>query len=129
MFVANFAYAQEKPSSHQKTATPTDARYEIVQSPIIARLCFRLDRFSGEVSQLVTTRDGAFAWEDMKVVNLPTIVGPTKPRFQVFTSGILARCTLLIDTDSGMTWSLVEHKEKKDDGTDAQSITTWDPFK
>jgi hypothetical protein len=72
--------------------------------------------------------DSSFTWEEMKIIDLPKTVAPSKPRFQIFTSGILARCTVLIDTETGNSWSIVDHKQKNADGTDVQSIMTWEPF-
>jgi len=39
----------------QKTATPEDARYEIVQSGLEAWWTLKLDRYTGKVYQLVRT--------------------------------------------------------------------------
>ncbi|HET8901235.1 MAG TPA: hypothetical protein VFM84_04780, partial [Holophagaceae bacterium] len=51
--------AQDMPNAAlQQTAPPANARYEIVQSPIVARETFRLNRFTGEVSQLVKSSMG-----------------------------------------------------------------------
>ena len=83
---------------HQTTQPPSDARYEIVQSELAAKWTFRLDRHTGRIAQLVSTKDEGLAWEDMLMAGLPSMATASKPRFQLFTSGIAARHTFLIDT-------------------------------
>lgn len=48
----------------------------------------------------------------MLVIDRPAIATPTRARFQLFTSGLAARFTLLLDTDSGHTWQVVTSKRK-----------------
>jgi hypothetical protein len=109
---------------HQSTTLPTNARFEIVQSEVAAKWTFRLDRYTGRVWQLVQTRTNANAWEAMTVLGLPPQVTPAAPRFQIFTSGIAAKYTLLIDNQSGQTWVLAALVNK--DGSQGGSI--WEPF-
>ena len=49
------------------------------------------------------------------------------PRFQLFTSGVAARYTFLIDTETGKTWVLVTGKKKQPDGTEYE-VNSWQPF-
>ena len=102
-------YAQSDISAvHQKTDTPNTARYDIVQSEITAMWTFRLDRYYGNVAQIVSTSTGGTAWEDMVVIDLPLILDATaKPRFLIFTSAIASRYTYMIDSVTGKTWQLV----------------------
>jgi hypothetical protein len=123
-------HAQEMPSDvHQRTAVPSNARYEIVQSEIAAKWTFRLDRFSGHVSQLVQTKAGESSWEVMPVIALPTLTTSqaTRPRFQIFTSGLAAKFTFLIDTDTGKTWQLTTTKSKTPSGEEFE-YNSWEPF-
>ena len=126
-FTPSAAFSQELTSVHQATATPSNARYEIIQSEIAAKWTFRLDRFTGRVSQLVTTKDGDYTWEELVVVNRVPVVQPARARYQLFTSGIAARFTFLIDTDTGTTWQLTTTKEKLPDGTE-QEVYSWQPL-
>jgi len=112
---------------HQQTTTPPDARFEIVQSQLAAQWTFRLDTFTGHVVQLVTTADDETKWEDMTVGGLPEVPNPSRPRFQIFTSGIAARYTFLIDTTTGLTWQLVTVKKKAEDGSKYE-VHSWQPF-
>jgi hypothetical protein len=126
--VTTLLAAQDQPSDvHQTTTTPPNGRFEIVQSELAAKWTFRLDRFTGQVSQLVSTKEGDYAWEEMEVVGRITSSGPTHPRFQLFSSGIAARYTFLIDTDTGKTWQLKTVTEKLPDGTEEEN-NVWEPL-
>ena len=121
------ALAQEPSNIHQYTTAPPNARFEIVQSELAAKWTFRLDRFKGHVAQLVKTKDGDNTWEDMPVIGLASIQSPTRARFELFTSGIAARYTFMIDTDTGKTWVLVSDKKTREDGTE-EEVNAWQPF-
>lgn len=119
---------QDFPSpAHQQTSPVPGARFEIVQSPLAAKWSFRLDRYSGRVCQLVKTRSGGTAWEEMLVIDLPPIKPPGHPRFQIFTSGLAARHTFLIDLDTGKTWEIAGSKGKNQDGS-SYDYTVWQLF-
>ena len=118
--------AQVNSHSPQATVAPTDARYVIVQSEIAARWTFRLDRWTGHVAELVTTKSGDFTWQQMDVQGLAEAVAPLTPHFLIFTSGIAARFTFLLDTRSGASWVLVSTKAQNPDGTETQ-VDLWQP--
>ncbi len=119
--------AQEVSHSHQQTTASANARFEIVQSQLAALWTFRLDRFTGRVAQLVKTTNDANTWEEMEVIGLPLISSPSRPRFQIFTSGLTARHTFLLDSESGETWAIITGKRKRPDGTEYEVIL-WEPF-
>jgi hypothetical protein len=96
--------AQQTSDIHQHTTPPAGARFEIVQSELAAKWTFRLDRFTGHVAQLVKTDDDDNTWAEMTVLNLPPVKAPLHPRFQLFVSGLAAKFTFLIDTETGTTW-------------------------
>ena len=84
--VAEPSYAQENASSFS-SAVPDYARYEVVQSPLLAKLTIRLDRFTGDTWQFVETTQGRFAWERMPRIPLPNdIRAPRKVNYQIFLS-------------------------------------------
>ena len=62
--------AQEHPAN-QSSTVPDSARFEVVQSPLLAKLTLRLDRFSGETWQFVETKNGDYAWQRMPRINVP----------------------------------------------------------
>jgi hypothetical protein len=94
----------------QQTAPPQEARYEIIQSSFIAKMTLRLDRYNGGVDQLVSRVDSTIGWQQIPRRTHPyldtRIVG--RPNYQIFTSGIAARYTFLINVTTGATWELVE---------------------
>lgn len=122
------AWAQEdSQAQHQATASPPNGRYEILQSALAARWTFRLDRYSGQVYQLVTTSDGDFTWEEMRVIDrLP--VATARPRFQLFSSGIAAKFTFMMDAESGMTWQVTASKSRDANGRTSE-VTVWVPLR
>jgi len=117
--------AQEPADIHQHTTPPADARFEVMQSELTAKWTFRLDRFSGHIDQLVKTSDGS-VWQAMTIMGLPPVTA-TRARFQLFTSGLAAKFTFLIDTTTGQTWELASGKTKLPDGTESESLA-WQPI-
>lgn len=113
--------------SHQMTTSPPSARFELLQSTLAARWTFRLDRFTGRVWQLVRTADDDNTWEEMHVFERPQVQTPNRPRFQLFASGLAARHTFLLDSDTGRTWLVVAGKRKDKEGNDVE-VTSWQPF-
>jgi hypothetical protein len=118
LIVMSFSFAEDI-NINQTTSTPINARYEIIQSTIFARNTFRLDRFTGHVSVLAMTPSEDIIWDNMEIIDLPKIKKANKPRFQIFTSGLAARFTFLIDTETGKTWQQV---------IDEDSNTLWQPL-
>lgn len=102
--------AQVDQSAVQTTA-PANSRFEIVQSELAARWTFRLDKRCGNVAQLTSTKNESVAWENMLVLGLPPCIPAGKMRFQIFTSGLAARHTFLIDTETGQSWVLVSSND------------------
>jgi hypothetical protein len=130
LFLASTSYAtaQEYPSPpHQQTSPNPGARFEILQSPLAAKWTFRLDRYTGHVWQLVRTKDDNNTWEEMLVRELQKVQSPARPRFQLFTSGLAARHTFLLDSDTGRTWLVVTWKRKNKDGLEYE-YSSWQPF-
>jgi hypothetical protein len=100
------ASAQLQTQPHATTTTSDNARYEIVQSQLAARWTFRLDRKCGGVSQLVRTAEDENAWESMSVIGLDECKSDRVAHFQIFSSGLAAKHTFLMDTSTGKTWTL-----------------------
>jgi hypothetical protein len=112
--------------SHQQTSAVPGARLEVLQSTLAAKWTFRLDRYTGRVWQLVRTKNDDNAWEEMAVVDL-NVQSSTRPRFQIFTSGLAARHTFLLDGDTGKTRLVVTGKRQRPDGTEYE-LNAWRPF-
>ena len=109
---------------HHETTTPENARYQIVQAQTAVKWTFRLDRCTGQIGILVQNGDGAYVWQNTKVLNPPDTQGVGKPRFQIFLSGLSAKFSFLLDTETGKSWSLVTVTDKAGKETDY----VWQPF-
>ena len=109
---------------HHETASAEGARYEIIQAQTAAKWTFRLDRFTGQVWILVSNSDGTYAWQVTKVIDPPDAKSSTKPRFQLFLSGIAAKFSFLIDMDGGKTWFLFTATDNAGKEVDYN----WKPF-
>ena len=85
------------------TSLPDNARFQVVQSSLLARLTFKVDKYDGRVWMFYESQ-GGFLWVPMIVKGLPKI-SPGSARFQIFVSGFLARDTFLLDSATGRTWN------------------------
>lgn len=113
----------DKAVMHTKTTTSSVARYEIVSSTLAARYTFKLDRFCGEVSQIVQNQENELAWQDLLVSGLPPCQTDDQVRYQLFVSGIAARFTFLLNTETGKTWQYMTFKDK-----DGKEQSGWFPI-
>jgi hypothetical protein len=127
MLVLSFssASAQQKDSVvHASTSSSPLGRYEIVQSTLAARWTFKVDRTCGQIFQYVSTKGvSGVGWEEMLILKLPKCNNDGKIRYQIFTSGIAARHTFLMNIENGKTWTIQTSKDAQ--GNEA---TAWVPF-
>ena len=117
--------AQSDANIHGSSTQPPGGRFEIVQSPLAAKWTFRLDRHTGQVDQLVSSRFGGVAWQEMPAIGLPKTTNVSEPRFVLFASGIAARHTFLIDTETGDSWVLTAWPSEEES---SDEVTGWAPF-
>jgi hypothetical protein len=127
LLICKIAFSQGATSDHRSTSVPPGSRFEIVQSQLAAKWTFRLDKYTGRVYQLVKDSEEKTSWQAMDVDQLPKIANPIKPRFQIFTSGLAARHTFLLDIDSGATWLLVTGTKLDALGNEYENHS-WEPF-
>jgi hypothetical protein len=113
-------WAQGENATSLSSTVPDSARFEVVQSPLLAKLTFRLDRFTGDTWQFVSTKDKSYAWERIKriAVQNDTKV-PGKVNYQIFLSGIRAQITILMNTTTGTSWYIAE---------DPKGGNVWSPM-
>lgn len=113
--LAAFAIATEAQiETHNSVSTSQEGgRYEIVQSPILRKLTFKLDKTSGVVKQMVKTETDGIAWQSVYVEglldeydNLPQN-WRDKINFQIFMSGTMARDCFLLNIITGQIWVYV----------------------
>jgi len=97
-----------------------------VQSEVAARWTFLLDKYAGIVYQLVKDSSDDESWQKMLVAE------PGQPadhvRYQIFSSGLAARHTFLLNVDSGKIWQIQNTKIKQTDGTEIE-IPVWNPLR
>jgi hypothetical protein len=106
-------HAQGEFVGHVSTAIPEMSRFEIVQSTLVVRSTFRIDKFSGAVDQLVLASDSSLVWQQVPRIKHPA-GNPTSPErvnYQLFLSGLANRHTYLMNMNNGATWQLVQTKE------------------
>ena len=118
VFFSSLTFAQGitvKPNF--QTEPPQNSRFEMIQSGIGARFTYRLDKFTGRVWQYVKGANDEDGWQEMIISPKPT--ASSKPKFQIYLSGIGARYSFLIDNDNGNTWVIVAIKLK--DGSDGSA--------
>lgn len=100
-FVTRPVFAQSDiNNSHQKTSTPPDARYDVIQSQLAAKWTFRLDRFTGRVWQLVKTQNDENTWDFLtryrdKSVLWSDFLIPSEKRCGMFCQCRISQKTLL----------------------------------
>ena len=68
---------------------------------------------------------GSMTWRQMSVIELPAIADADEPRFVLFTSGIAARHTFLMDSRTGKTWMLMTLSATEDE---PEERVGWTPF-
>jgi len=123
--ISMFCQAESRdPVSHNSSTVGGQARYEIVQSALAARWTFRLDRVCGNVSQVVLTKSENMTFENMLILGLPKCNFDGKIRYQLFTSGLAARHTYLLNTDTGKAWQVQLLKDKE--GNDFSAWVAFD---
>jgi len=106
-FFINLTFAQDNNVTiHSSSSVSSQSRYEVIQSTLAAIWTFRLDRVCGQISQLVSTKNEGTAWQSMKIDGIPKCNFDGKNRYQLFTSGLAARHTFLINTETGKSWVL-----------------------
>ena len=107
---------------HVQSAVPAESRFEFVQSTIAARHTFKIDKFTGRVFQLVAAQDGGVSWDSILRLDhvLDLDISKDRPNYQLFSSGLAAKYTFLMNVNSGATWQLVKDSESDD--------LVWSPF-
>ena len=108
------SYNLDEPNlrDHERTLAPSTARYEFIQSHIAARNSFRVDKYTGKVYQIVQTKDGDLTWQVIEKLKHPADTAiDKKVNYQMFTSGMAAKLTFLMNVNTGATWQLTQDTE------------------
>lgn len=107
--ISAFAYGEE--SIGQKTNTEA-GRYEIIIPDNMIRYTFRLDKFTGDIWQLVKKSDDSSTWQ--KVYREPSYLDSTdedKINYQLIVPANAARFIMLININNGTTWQICKTKD------------------
>lgn len=89
-----------------------NGRYEIVQSEIMRRLIFMLDKYTGDVYlNLLSTKDER-VWRKLKKVGSTNDVTPqTQINYQLFVGGFSINDIFLLNINTGETWYIFQDTE------------------
>jgi hypothetical protein len=96
-----------RPVSIRATTPPLDSHFEIFQSEIAPTWTLRLDRVTGNIDQMVSSKTGNIIWVKMRILPHPRAVNIAKPHFQILAADTPIPAVLLLDTESGATWQLM----------------------
>ncbi len=112
MFALSFhsAFADDNYSSVRTSVD--NGRYEIVQSEIMRRLIFMLDKYTGDVYlNLLSTKDER-VWRKLKKVGSTNDVTPqTQINYQLFVGGFSINDIFLLNINTGETWYIFQDTE------------------
>jgi hypothetical protein len=100
------------PLKHSSSMLAGHARYVMVKLALANRWTFRLDRVCGNISQIVVTESEKMILESMPVMGLPKCAPEGKIRYQLFTSGLAAGHTYLLNTETGNACQIQSIKNK-----------------
>jgi hypothetical protein len=108
----NSIFPQSENYQASTTSVPDNSRYEIIQSEMIAKLTFKIDRYEGSVFQLVLTSDSTLTWQKIKrEKSLNDKIEKNRVNYQLFISGLAVKYTFLVNLNTGVTWQLVKNKD------------------
>ncbi|MDQ4122130.1 MAG: hypothetical protein M3209_11880 [Acidobacteriota bacterium] len=103
------------------TQTPAESRFEIIQVQYLREsLLLKLDKYTGEVYELVRNRDyirdkgQAFAWQLTKWNNRPSMenLDAQRVNFQIFGATNNDNSVYLINVNNGDTWTIVRELQE-----------------
>ena len=111
-FIALTSSVFGQQSGANQTTSLCGGRWEFFMSEIAVRVSLKIDKFTGEVFQLVQRANGTLTWEVIaKENNSKDIKKQDSINYQLFSSGLGIRHTYLLNTNTGLTWQLVESKK------------------
>lgn len=90
------------------STSQTGGRYEIIQSNIKRSLYFKLDKFTGDVYQFVSTSDGGYTWQKINVEGKGLGSLNKSITYQLFMGGMMAADCILLNIVTGETFMLFE---------------------
>lgn len=110
VLITSQGWTQET-NRNQFSNTPESARYQIVQSELVAKITFKIDKYTGETFQLVKGENG-LTWQAIETQrHTQDETNINKVNYQIFTSGLAVRMTFLLNVNTGVTWQLSEDSD------------------
>ena len=90
-----------------------NGRYEIVQSEMMRKLIFMLDKYTGDVYQNLMSTNNERVWRKLrKLGHSRDINNPqTKINYQLFMGGFTVKDVFLLNINTGETWYLFEDSD------------------
>ena len=89
-----------------------NGRYEIVQSEVMRRFIFMLDKFTGDVFQNVLTSGNERVWRKLHKAGVSYDSTPqTQINYQLFIGGFSVQDIFLLNINTGETWYIYKDKE------------------
>lgn len=83
-------------------------RWEIFMSELGAKVSFKFDKYTGNIYQMVRAEDKSLTWQPMKKEeSIKDIQKPDIINYQLFSSGLGIKYTLILNTNTGLVWQLV----------------------
>ena len=102
------------------STSQTGGRFEIIQSPKARRLTFKLDKYTGDIFQLVRNEEKELVWRkllnfelDLLNIFLPEKV-EEKISYQLFMGGMAISDCFLLNIHNGDTYRLYEDSESEE---------------
>lgn len=84
-------------------------RYEIVQSELMRKLTFMLDKYTGDVYQNVLDSQEERVWRKLnRAVKSVDTTPQTQINYQLFVGGITVKDIFLLNINTGETWYIFE---------------------
>ena len=110
LILLTFPLSGQQNGSNQTTSL-CGGRWEFFMSEIAVRVSLKIDKYTGDVYQLVRRTDETLTWEIVpKEISYKDIKKQDVINYQLFSSGLGIRYTYLLNTNSGLTWQLVTDK-------------------
>ena len=89
-----------------------NGRYEIVQSEVMRRLIFMIDKYTGDIYQNVLSTGDERVWRKLSKIGDSKDFSPkTQINYQLFVGGFNVQDIFLLNINTGETWYLFEDKK------------------
>jgi hypothetical protein len=97
----------------KQTSLSSQQRFEVIQSNLVRRLTFKLDKFTGDVFLMVKDSNDRTVWEKMVRQRHPQdrVSNRYRVNYQISLSELVAADTFLTNISTGATWQCVQAQD------------------